>query len=124
MAKTKKNRQKRQHWGLYNTASSGTSKPRVALTAEENAQLHQKLRNAYSREPHDFQFEGIKAQIEGVDMLVHASTGAGKTTIAAGPHLWIPNGVTLVATPLITLAEEMVSVDVVCAVLSFAIHQL
>ena len=55
----------------------------------------------------------IKAQIEGTDMVVHASTGAGKTTIAAGPHTWIKDGVTLISTPLIQLAEEMVRLKII-----------
>lgn len=81
---------------------------RKKLTPEQIEELREKLRSAYKREPYDFQVEAIRAQIEGTDLLVHASTGAGKTTIAAGPHVWIPDGVTLIATPLIQLAEEMV----------------
>ncbi|KAI0091120.1 P-loop containing nucleoside triphosphate hydrolase protein [Irpex rosettiformis] len=78
------------------------------LSAEQIKDLEEKLRTAYGREPYNFQVEAIKAQLEGIDILVHASTGAGKTTIAAGPHTWVSNGVTLIATPLIQLAEEMV----------------
>ncbi|KAI0083575.1 P-loop containing nucleoside triphosphate hydrolase protein [Irpex rosettiformis] len=81
---------------------------RKKLSAEQTKDLEQKLHTAYGRKPYSFQVEAIKAQLEGTDILVHASTGAGKTTIAAGPHTWIPNGVTLITTPLIQLAEEMV----------------
>lgn len=97
---------KSRGWG--SRKSSTAAQPRKKLTAEQIEELREKLHKAYGREPYDFQLEAIKAQIEGTDLLVHASTGAGKTTLAAGPHVWIPNGITLVATPLIQLAEEMV----------------
>lgn len=101
-AKTRKS----SSWGSRNQAGS-------ARTPEETEDLKDRLRKAYGREPYDFQLEAIKAQIEGTDMVVHASTGAGKTTIAAGPHTWIKDGVTLIATPLIQLAEEMVRLKII-----------
>ncbi|KAI0814764.1 P-loop containing nucleoside triphosphate hydrolase protein [Irpex lacteus] len=93
-------------WGSRKQAA--TERRRKELTPEQVEELRERLRKAYKREPHEFQLEGIRAQIEGRDMLVHASTGAGKTAIAAGPHSWMSNAITLVATPLIQLAEEMV----------------
>ncbi|KAG6864113.1 hypothetical protein C0991_012398, partial [Blastosporella zonata] len=52
----------------------------------------------------------MAAQVEGHDVLLHASIGAGKTGIAAGPHLLLSSKgkVTLVVSPLILLHEEQV----------------
>jgi ATP-dependent helicase YprA (DUF1998 family) len=58
----------------------------------------------------DFQLECMGAQKLGKDVLVHASTGAGKTGIAAGPHL-LPSSkgkVTLMVSPLLSLHDEQV----------------
>ncbi|KAF7352556.1 ATP-dependent DNA helicase Q-like 3 [Mycena venus] len=59
----------------------------------------------------DFQLECMGAQKLGKDVLLHASTGAGKTGIAAGPHL-LPSSkgkVTLMVSPLLSLHDEQVS---------------
>lgn len=97
---------KSPQWGSRKSVTA--AQQRKQLTPEQIEELRHKLCIAFKREPYDFQLEAIKAQIEGTDLLVHASTGAGKTTLAAGPHVWMPNSITLVATPLIQLAEEMV----------------
>ncbi|KAJ7679243.1 P-loop containing nucleoside triphosphate hydrolase protein [Mycena polygramma] len=58
-----------------------------------------------------FQLECMGAQKLGKDILLHAATGAGKTGIAAGPHL-LPSSkgkVTLVVSPLLSLHEEQVT---------------
>ncbi|KAJ7934604.1 P-loop containing nucleoside triphosphate hydrolase protein [Mycena leptocephala] len=58
-----------------------------------------------------FQLECMRAQKLGQNVLVHAATGAGKTGIAAGPHL-LPSSkgkVTLMVSPLLSLHEEQVS---------------
>jgi ATP-dependent helicase YprA (DUF1998 family) len=59
----------------------------------------------------DFQVECMGAQKLGKDVLLHASTGAGKTGIAAGPHL-LPSSkgkVTLMVSPLLSLHDEQVT---------------
>lgn len=70
------------------------------------------MRSAYKwdTDPKDFQLAAVKAQIEGVDMIVQAPTGSGKTALAAGPHLWPGNEkkFTLMVCPLLSLEEEMV----------------
>lgn len=57
-----------------------------------------------------FQLSCMRAQVLGQDVLLHAATGAGKTGIAAGPHLLPSNKgkVTLVVSPLLSLHEEQV----------------
>jgi superfamily II DNA helicase RecQ len=58
-----------------------------------------------------FQMDGIEAQLQMRDVLVHAGTGMGKTTIAAGPHAHPTSvgKVTLMISPLIALHDEQVS---------------
>ncbi|KAJ7084890.1 P-loop containing nucleoside triphosphate hydrolase protein [Mycena belliarum] len=61
--------------------------------------------------PKKFQLECMEAQKLGQDVLLHAATGAGKTGIAAGPHL-LPSSkgkVTLVVSPLLSLHQEQVT---------------
>ncbi|KAI0076160.1 P-loop containing nucleoside triphosphate hydrolase protein [Panus rudis PR-1116 ss-1] len=60
--------------------------------------------------PRYFQIEGARAQLEGVDMIIQAPTGFGKTAVAAGPHLWPESKgkITIVISPLMALEEEMV----------------
>lgn len=82
---------------------------RKPITNADLQSLKTLIKATYGWEPQDFQLEGIRAQLEGIDIIIQAPTGAGKTAIAAGPHL-ILKGVTIIATPLIVLAEEMVSV--------------
>ncbi|KAJ7753252.1 P-loop containing nucleoside triphosphate hydrolase protein [Mycena metata] len=58
-----------------------------------------------------FQLECMGAQKLGKEVLLHAATGAGKTGIAAGPHL-LPSSkgkVTLMVSPLLSLHDEQVS---------------
>ncbi|KAJ7932235.1 hypothetical protein B0H13DRAFT_1516305, partial [Mycena leptocephala] len=59
---------------------------------------------------HQFQMEGIEAQLQMRDVLVHAGTGMEKTTIAAGPHAHPTSvgKVTLISL-LIALHDEQVS---------------
>ena len=85
-------------------------KPRPRLKEEDTQRLTVLIQEKFSFEPRDFQIAAIKAQIEGVDMIVQASTGAGKTAIAAGPHLWPGNEkkFTIMTCPLLSLEEEMV----------------
>ncbi|KAJ7038353.1 P-loop containing nucleoside triphosphate hydrolase protein [Mycena alexandri] len=56
----------------------------------------------------EYQIKGIEAQLQMRDILVHAGTGMGKTTIAAGPHAHPSSAgkVTLMISPLIALHDE------------------
>jgi superfamily II DNA helicase RecQ len=59
-----------------------------------------------------FQMECMRAQALQQDVLLHATTGSGKTGIAAGPHL-LPSSkgkVTLFVSPLLSLHDEHVSI--------------
>lgn len=64
----------------------------------------------WDSDPKDFQLEGVKAQLEGQDIIIQAPTGSGKTALAAGPHVWPGNEkkFTIMVCPLLSLEEEMV----------------
>jgi len=68
------------------------------------------MEEKYGWTPQSFQLAGIQAQLEGVDMALQAPTGAGKTAIVAGAHLWPHNElkVTIMVSPLLSLEDEMV----------------
>lgn len=61
--------------------------------------------------PRLYQMEGINAQLQKRDVLIHAGTGMGKTAVAAGPHVHPSSKgkVTIMVSPLIALHDEMVS---------------
>lgn len=86
--------------------------PRPRLTSDDVNKLAARMREAFKwdSDPKDFQLAAVKAQLEGVDMVVQAPTGSGKTALAAGPHLWPGNEkkFTLMVCPLLSLEEEMV----------------
>ncbi|KAI0350724.1 P-loop containing nucleoside triphosphate hydrolase protein, partial [Trametes cingulata] len=86
--------------------------PRPRLTPEDVRTLAAKMREVFKwdSDPRDFQLEGVRAQIEGQDIIIQAPTGAGKTALAAGPHVWPGNEkkFTLMVCPLLSLEEEMV----------------
>ena len=65
----------------------------------------------WEHSPRPFQLDAIRAQLKGLDVIVHAGTGQGKTAIAAGPHAHpsAKGKVTLMISPLIALHDEMVS---------------
>jgi superfamily II DNA helicase RecQ len=76
--------------------------------------LNEKIRENFkwTHSPREFQLEAIKAQLLRRDVLVHAGTGSGKTTIAAGPHALVDKSkgmVTFLVSPLLALQEEQVS---------------
>lgn len=58
----------------------------------------------------EHQSEGTHCQHLGVDVMIHAGTGSGKTTTVAAPHALPSNAgkVTLMVSPLIALHEEQV----------------
>ena len=99
-----------QHTHWKSTTNAPPSRPR--LTAEDVQKLATLMRERFrwEHDPKDFQLEAVRAQIEGVDMIVRAPTGSGKTAIAAGPHLWPgnENKFTIMVCPLLSLEEEMV----------------
>ena len=98
-------------WAVPKTVSAVSSK-RPVLSDEDVATLGAKMRAQYrwDSDPRPFQLEGIKAQVEGVDMIIQAPTGSGKTAIAAGPHLWPTSTgkITIMVCPLLALEDEMV----------------
>ncbi|KAI0704500.1 P-loop containing nucleoside triphosphate hydrolase protein [Cerioporus squamosus] len=85
---------------------------RPRLTDEDLKNLACTMREKYlwTADPKPFQLAGVKAQLEGIDMIIQAATGAGKTAIAAGPHLWpgSEGKTTIMVSPLLSLEEEMV----------------
>ncbi|KAJ7258002.1 P-loop containing nucleoside triphosphate hydrolase protein [Mycena rebaudengoi] len=86
--------------------------PRKPLKKEDLRTLEDDIRARFqwehSARPH--QLEGIIAQLQMRDALVHAGTGAGKTMIAAGPHAHKSSEgkITLMISPLIALHDEQV----------------
>ena len=60
--------------------------------------------------PREFQINAIRAQLLRKNVLIHAGTGSGKTTVAAGPHAHpaAKGLVTFMVSPLIALQEEQV----------------
>ncbi|KAI0675802.1 P-loop containing nucleoside triphosphate hydrolase protein [Trametes maxima] len=103
---------KRAHNLYFSQRDAQRQQNRPRLTAEEVKLLAQKMREAFGwdADPKDFQLEAVQAQLEGVDMIVQAPTGAGKTALAAGPHVWSGSEgkFTIMVCPLLSLEEEMV----------------
>ncbi|KAJ7026664.1 P-loop containing nucleoside triphosphate hydrolase protein [Mycena alexandri] len=90
-------------------AAANTRKP---LTKAELVGLADLMRAKFES-PHrarQYQMDGIEAQLQMRDVLVHAGTGMGKTTIAAGPHAHPSSAgkVTLMISLLIALHDEQV----------------
>jgi ATP-dependent helicase YprA (DUF1998 family) len=95
-----------------------TGKAWSGLKPEDLEGLDEKIREKFqwTHSPRDFQLEAIKAQLLRKDVLIHAGTGSGKTTIAAGPHALIDKSkgmVTFLVSPLLALQEEQVSLYIV-----------
>jgi ATP-dependent helicase YprA (DUF1998 family) len=86
---------------------------RKPVTKEDLRGLEDKIKIKFDwvHEPRAHQMQGIVAQLQMRDVLVHAGTGSGKTMIAAGPHAHPSSEgkVTLMISPLIALHDEQVS---------------
>ncbi|KAJ7255107.1 hypothetical protein B0H12DRAFT_1202206 [Mycena haematopus] len=90
-----------------------TGTGRKALTRAELASLPTDMQAKFewNHGAYEYQMQGIEAQLQMRDCVVHAGTGMGKTTIAAGPHAH-PSSVgkvTLMISPLIALHDEQVA---------------
>lgn len=103
----------KRRYRLHKTRSTAPRNTST-LTNEEIEELTKTMAARYgwdsSQAIRPFQLAGIRAQLEGVDTLIQAPTGSGKTVIAAGPHS-SPRSqgmITLLSVPLIQLAEDMV----------------
>ncbi|KAH6899240.1 P-loop containing nucleoside triphosphate hydrolase protein, partial [Coprinopsis sp. MPI-PUGE-AT-0042] len=81
-----------------------------ALKDTELEGLADRIRSAFNwtHTPRPFQLSAISAQLQKKDVLIHAGTGYGKTTIAAGPHAHpsMKGKVTFLVSPLIALQED------------------
>lgn len=68
----------------------------------------------WEKEPRAFQVKAVQAQLEGMDIVIQAPTGAGKTAIAAGPHVWptMKGRITIMISPLLALETEMVKIPI------------
>ncbi|OCH94913.1 hypothetical protein OBBRIDRAFT_800947 [Obba rivulosa] len=90
-----------------------TTPPKQPLLSEDDLKsLSELMRSTYKRDsdPLPFQLAGVRCQLKGKDAIIQALMGAGKTAIAAGPHLWPgnENKVMVMVSPLMALEDEMV----------------
>ncbi|KAJ7031504.1 P-loop containing nucleoside triphosphate hydrolase protein [Mycena alexandri] len=110
------------HTPRHHGKTPGTHRTRVKskITPEQLNAIKQELKllpglikthySKWNNGAQEFQIQCMEAQKLGQDVILHAATGAGKTGIAAGPHL-LPSSagkVTLVVSPLLSLHEEQV----------------
>jgi superfamily II DNA helicase RecQ len=88
---------------------------RRPLTPNEMEGLDKLIKEQFGWEngPQKFQMQGIEGQLQGLDVMVHAGTGSGKTGIAAGPHVHPSSKgkVTIMVSPLLALHDEQVSIN-------------
>ena len=105
---------KRRRLDETTTTSTPASRDTTPLSENEIFGLSNAMQKEYGWS-HDqvvrpFQMAGIQAQLESVDMIIQAPTGAGKTVIVAGAHLSprAKGTITLLSVPLVQLAEDMV----------------
>ncbi|KAJ7911261.1 P-loop containing nucleoside triphosphate hydrolase protein [Mycena leptocephala] len=95
------------------TSASKRTEAQLAAIREELKLLPGLVKKYYPKWTNGataFQLECMEAQALGRDTILYAATGAGKTGIAAGPHL-LPSSkgkVTLMISPLLSLHEEQV----------------
>ncbi len=115
--------QSRMRSSTTHRRSAGPSSERPRLSTDDKEALKAKFAEKFKIAAKPFQLKAIEAQIEGIDMIVQAPTGSGKTAIAAGPHLWPGNEdkFTIMVCPLLSLEEEMV--NRACTVLSCTLNR-
>ncbi|KAH9912363.1 P-loop containing nucleoside triphosphate hydrolase protein [Fomitopsis serialis] len=97
-----------QRWARRRDAAGGFKWQQ--LSEDDVSKLHDLIHKTYGWPARNFQLEGIRAQLEGVDMMIQAPTGSGKTAVVAGAHLWPQDRakVTIMVSPLLSLEDEMV----------------
>ncbi|KAK7678923.1 hypothetical protein QCA50_018063 [Cerrena zonata] len=100
----------RRQWTAFTASISARKRSRLTQDDIDCLALRLKETCQWDTEPRPFQLEGIKAQLEGVDAIIQASTGSGKTATAAGPHLhdFALGKYTIMVEPLLQLQGEMV----------------
>lgn len=81
---------------------------KLASTVLETLANNMKTTFRWGNMPRPFQLSISQAQLEGVDAIAQAATGAGKTAAVAGPHLLAENMCTIFVSPLLQLQDEMV----------------
>ncbi|EDQ98673.1 uncharacterized protein LACBIDRAFT_298348 [Laccaria bicolor S238N-H82] len=94
------------------SAMRGVDKPTQPRPTHKDLEgLGAKLEERFGWKLRAFQLEAIEAQLLGKDVIVHAGTGAGKTAIAAGPHVlpMMEGRVTIMVSPLLALQNEQVN---------------
>ncbi|KAI0078044.1 hypothetical protein K474DRAFT_1674370 [Panus rudis PR-1116 ss-1] len=109
-ARQRDQRRPAKKWGPSRNYSKPCLRPK--LTDEDLKKIGEKIKITcgWQTDPRAFQLAGVKSQIEGTDTIIQASTGAGKTAIAAGPHFHASSTgkCTIMVEPLIQLQDEMV----------------
>ncbi|KAJ7170920.1 P-loop containing nucleoside triphosphate hydrolase protein [Mycena crocata] len=98
-----------------------TARPSAKITPAQLAAIEKELKTLpdlirthytkWTTGASDFQLDCMNAQKLGIDVILHAATGSGKTGIAAGPHL-LPSSkgkVTIMVSPLLSLHDEQVA---------------
>ena len=73
------------------TSASVTTRSihRKPLNGDELLTLANTMKEQFgwAEEPCPFQVMGVRAQLEGQDMIIQARAGSGKTAVVAGPHM-------------------------------------
>ena len=95
-----------------NSTATLSQNKRPKLSEGDLQKLAERMRTKFrwSNDPRPFQLLGSQAQLEGVDMIIQAPTGSGKTAVVAGPHVWESSKgkLTIMVSPLLALEEEIV----------------
>ncbi|KAI0075558.1 P-loop containing nucleoside triphosphate hydrolase protein, partial [Panus rudis PR-1116 ss-1] len=112
IARRRDQRKPAKKWGPSRTLGLKPSS-RLKLTDDDLKKLAESIKTTcgWQTDPREFQLAGIQSQLEGTDTIIQASTGAGKTAIAAGPHFHASSKgkCTIMVEPLIQLQDEMVT---------------
>lgn len=90
---------------------------------ETRTHIHSVFRERFGKDPHEWQLDVTEAIILGLDSIVIAGTGAGKTMPFMMPLMVDPQKKIIVISPLKVLQEDQVrSIDFIP--LFFPIHKL